>query len=260
MRLDGQVAIVTGAGTGIGRAAALAFAREGARVVLVGRRREPLEETATAVRDEGGSALVHPADLTDPAAIDGLVARTLSEYGAIDILVNNAGINVPERDLAQLSVEDWKAVIDGDLNGPFMLTRAVLPSMRERRRGTVVNVSSMAGVRASILSGPAYSAAKSALNSFTDSINLAERAHGIRACAVCPGEVETPIMELRPYPPSSEARATMLQPEDVAEAILLVAALPQRAAIELILIRPTVLRDVTEDRRARTEPQRHRGD
>jgi NADP-dependent 3-hydroxy acid dehydrogenase YdfG len=125
----------------------------------------------------------------------------------------------------------------------------VLPSMRERHTGTIINVSSMAGKRASLLSGVAYSAAKAALNSFTDSINLAERPNGIRACVICPGEVATPIMKLRPYPPSDEAMATMLQPEDVAAAVLLVASLPQRAAIEEILIRPTVLRDVGEDRR-----------
>ena len=121
--------------------------------------------------------------------------------------------------------------------------------MRERRRGTIINVSSMAGKRASLLSGPAYSAAKAGLNSFTESLNLAERANGIRASVVCPGEVATPIMKLRPYPPSDEAMATMLQPEDVADAVLLVAALPQRATIDELLIRPTVLRDVTEDRR-----------
>src|SRR5262249_14864017 len=151
--------------------------------------------------------------------------------------------------LADLSVEDWKAVMDADLTAPFLLTRALLPAMRERRRGTVINVSSMAAKRASTLSGSAYSTAKSALNSLTDSINLAERANGIRACAVCPREVSTPTLKLRPYPPSDEAMAMMLQPEDVAAAVLLVAALPHRATIDELLIRPTVLRDVTEDRR-----------
>jgi NAD(P)-dependent dehydrogenase (short-subunit alcohol dehydrogenase family) len=122
--------------------------------------------------------------------------------------------------------------------------------MRERGRGTIVNVSSMAGYRAAILTGPAYSAAKAGLNSFTDSINLAERDRGIRACTICPGEVHTPIMEQRPRPPSPEERATMLQPEDVAETIALIAALPDRAAVELVLIRPTEMRDRTADERA----------
>ena len=247
--LSGQVALVTGAGTGIGRAVAESFAREGARVGLNGRRREPLEETAAAVEAAGGEALVTPGDLTDPAAIDAVVREALDRWGQIDVLVNTAGVNVPRRALADLSVEDWETVIDADLTAPFLLCRAVLPAMRERRRGTIINVSSMAGKRASLLSGPAYSAAKAGLNSFTESLNLAERANGIRASVVCPGEVATPIMKLRPYPPSDEAMATMLQPEDVADAVLLVAALPQRATIDELLIRPTVLRDVTEDRR-----------
>ncbi len=247
--MSGQVALVTGAGTGIGRAVAETFAREGARVALNGRRREPLEETAAVMKAAGGEGLVTPADLTDRAAVEDLAATVLERWGQIDVLVNNAGLNVPRRALAELAVEDWQAVIDADLTAPFLLCRAVLPAMRERRRGTIINVSSMAGKRASLLSGPAYSAAKAALNSFTESINLAERRHGVRACAVCPGEVATPIMKLRPYPPSDEAMATMLQPEDVAAAVLLVAALPQRATIDELLIRPTVLRDVTLDRR-----------
>ena len=247
--LTGQVALVTGAGTGIGQAVAVMLAREGARVALNGRRVEPLEETAGLVARDGGETLVTPGDLTDVTAVDGVVQAVLARWGRLDVVVNNAGLNVPKRALGELDVADWQAVIQADLTAPFLLTRAALPAMREQRQGTIINISSMAGKRPSLLSGPAYGAAKAALNSFTESINLAERAHSIRACTVCPGEVATPIMKLRPYPPSDEAMATMLQPEDVAAAVLLVAALPPRAAIEEITIRPTVLRDVSEDRR-----------
>lgn len=247
--LSGQISLVTGAGTGIGRAVALAFAREGARVALNGRRREPLGETADLIGAAGGAALVTPGDLTDAAAVRAVVEAVADAWGDIDILVNNAGLNVPKRALAELSLEDWQAVITADLTAPFMLCQAVLPGMRAKGRGTIINVSSMAGKRPSLLSGPAYGAAKTALNSLTESINVAERANGIRACAVCPGEVATPIMALRPYPPSEAAMATMMQPEDVAETVLLVAAMPHRTAIEEVLMRPTVLRDVTEDRR-----------
>jgi NAD(P)-dependent dehydrogenase (short-subunit alcohol dehydrogenase family) len=243
-RLVGKVAIVTGAGSGIGRAAALALAREGARVALVGRRSRLLEE----VKDEiGGEAVTFPADVANERQVSGLTAAVEKTWGRIDILVNSAGTNVPERALLRMSGESWRQILDINLAGPFLLTRYVLPAMRMQRSGTIINVSSMAAVNASLLSGPAYSASKAALNSFTESINLSERSYGIRACAICPGEVATPILEQRRHPPSEAARATMLQPEDLAQTILLVANLPQRAAVELVLIRPTTLRDVGED-------------
>jgi NAD(P)-dependent dehydrogenase (short-subunit alcohol dehydrogenase family) len=248
--LEGQVALVSGAGTGIGRATAVALGREGASVTLVGRRPGPLQEVAAELEAAGADVLQQPGDITDAEAAEAMVRATVRRWGRLDVLVNNAGLNVAIRDLERLPVEDWRRVLEVNLTGPYLLTRAALPVMRERRRGTVVNVSSMAGYRAAILTGPAYSAAKAGLNSFTDSINLAERDRGIRACTICPGEVHTPIMEQRPRPPSPAERATMLQPEDVAETIALVAALPDRAAVELVLIRPTQMRDRTADERA----------
>jgi NADP-dependent 3-hydroxy acid dehydrogenase YdfG len=246
--LEGQVAVVTGAGTGIGRATAIALGRAGARVVLSGRRREPLEAVAAELHAAGVAAMVQPGDVTRQEAAAALADAASEAWGRLDLLVNNAGLNARVRDLDAISVDDWREVIEVNLLGTFLPTRSVLPAMRAAGRGTVVNVASIAGLTASLLSGPAYSASKAAVVSFTQSINLAERRHGIRACAICPGEVETPIMELRPNPPSAEARATMLQPEDIAETILHVAALPARAAVELVSIRPTVLRDVTRDR------------
>jgi len=248
-RLAGQVAIVTGGGTGIGEATAVALAREGARVAVVGRRAEPIEALAARVTAEGGTALAFPADVTDPDAVQGLVNEVREQWGRVDVLVNSAGVNVPRRDLASLSVADWDAVLRINLTGTFLVTHAVLPIMREQRCGTVVNVSSIAGYRAMALTGPAYNAAKAGVNAFTESINLAERRHGIRACAVCPGEVATPILDKRPEPPSPEARATMLQPEDLAETVLFVATLPQRATVELLTINPTEQRDWTAELR-----------
>ena len=242
-RLDGRVVIVTGAGSGIGEAAADAFAREGAAVALVGRRRQPLEEVAERLRGEGADALVQPTDVADGAGVDALAEAVLDRWGRVDVLVNNAGLNVPRRATGEVSVEDWQTVLDVNLTGTFLVTRAVLPTMREQRSGTVLNVSSWAGYRASDLTGPAYNAAKAGVNHFTESLNLSERAYGIRACVFCPGEVATPIMLQRPHPPSEEALATMLQPGDVAQTLLFVATLPQRAAIELVTLRPTVLRD-----------------
>lgn len=244
-----RAGIVTGAGTGIGRATAIGLGRLGWRCALIGRRREPLEGVAREVESAGGAAAVFPLDVTDESAVETMAAELNRRWGRVDLLVNNAGLNVPKRDLGLIEPADWQSVVAAGLHGPFLMTRAVLPAMRAQRRGTIINVSSMAAMRASTLSGPAYSAAKAALNSLTESTNLAERAHGIRACAICPGEVDTPILERRPFVPSAEARATMLQAEDVAEVILLVALLHPRAAVELVLMRPTILRDVSEDRR-----------
>ena len=179
-------------GSGIGEATALALAREGARVAVVGRRAEPLEALVDTLDSEGRTAFALPADVTDPDAAEGLVAEVRERWGRVDVLVNSAGINVPRRDLASLSVADWDAVLRVNLTGTFLVTHAVLPIMREQRSGTIVNVSSIAGYRAMALTGPAYNAAKAGVNAFTESINLADRRHGIRACAVCPGRWRRP--------------------------------------------------------------------
>jgi NADP-dependent 3-hydroxy acid dehydrogenase YdfG len=246
-RLDGEVAVVTGAGSGIGRAAATALAGAGAAVVLVGRRPGPLQETSSAITEGGGRALVQAADVADASQVALVADAVRRTFGHVDILVNNAGTNVPVRALDRVSIDDWRRVVEVNLHGPFLMTHAMLPLLRGRGGGTIVNVSSMAGITASVLSGPAYSAAKHALNSFTESINLAERARGIRACAICPGEVATSILDARPMPPSAESRATMLQPEDVASTIVHVVTLPPRATIELIAIRPTLVRDTSAE-------------
>ena len=248
-RLDGRVAVVTGGGTGMGQAAAAALARAGARVAVVGRRPEPLGEVVGRLTAEGWTAVALPGDVSDPDAVERLVAEVVGRWDRVDVLVNSAGINVPRRDLASVSVADWNAVLQINLTGTFLVTQAVLPIMREQRSGTVINVSSIAGYRAMALTGPAYNAAKAGVNAFTESINLADRRHGIRACAICPGEVATPFLEQRPQPPTPEARATMLQPEDVAHAVLFVAALPQRANVELLTMYPTEQRDWTAELR-----------
>jgi NADP-dependent 3-hydroxy acid dehydrogenase YdfG len=238
-RLDGQVAIVTGGGTGIGAAVTRALAAEGARVAAIGRRREPLEEAVAGLGEVG---LAVAADVVDASAVKRAVSTVLGRWGRVDILVNNAGTNVPRRQLPELSPQDWATVLEVNLTGTFLMTAAVLPAMRAQRSGTVVNISSMAGLRALAGSGPAYSAAKAGVNSFTESLNLTERVHGVRACVICPGGVSTPILDRMPHPLSTKARAALLQPEDVAEVVLLVALLPQRATVELITVYPTVQR------------------
>ncbi|MGY1602931.1 SDR family oxidoreductase [Geodermatophilus sp. SYSU D00815] len=242
-QLAGQVCLVTGGGSGIGQASAAALARAGAAVAVVGRRREPLAEVVAGLAAEGRAAVALPGDVTDPAVAEDVVADVLDRWGRLDVLVNSAGANVPDRDLESLSVADWHTVVQSNLTGTFLVTRAALPTMRRQRSGTVVNVSSIAGHRPMRLTGPAYNAAKAGVNAFTESINMADRRHGIRACAVCPGEVATPFLAFRPTPPSDAARATMLRAEDVAAAVLFVATLPPRVNVDLLTMQPTEQRD-----------------
>lgn len=236
-RLAGKTAWVTGAGSGIGRAVALAFAAEGCRLALTGRRTAPLEETASlSGRDDG---VVVPADLTDDEQIAAAAARVAAELGGPDILVNNAGINLPKRHWHQVGREEVRHVLDANLTAPFLLSLAVLPAMKARGGGLIVQVASMAGKRPSGFTGPGYIASKTGLVALSASFNLENGVHGVRSTCLCPGEVATPILDLRPEPPSAEERARMLQPEDVAAAALFVALLPPRACVDEILINPT---------------------
>ena len=240
MKLKGKGAIVTGAGSGIGEAVAQCYAEEGAEVVTVGRTLEKLER-AQASAGEAGSRL-HPyaLDVSDSAAVDALATWAVERLPQIDILVNNAGTNVPNRALAKLSREDFDTVIQVNLNAPFYLMQAVLPGMRERGDGVLITISSTAGVRATVVSGPSYSASKHGVRGLSLAAHLEEGDHGIRCCVICPGEVNTPILDRRPVVPSAKQRALMLQPEDVAQAALLVATLHPRATIPELVITPTL--------------------
>jgi NAD(P)-dependent dehydrogenase (short-subunit alcohol dehydrogenase family) len=241
--LAGKVAFVTGAGSGIGRAAAVALAQAGADVALVARTEAALAEVAAEITALGRRALTLPLSVNDNAAVEAAVARTVETLGRIDILVNNAGTNTPKRRLLDTSPEDWRLVVDVNLTGAYLCSRAILPIMREQGEGTVVNIASVAAKSASLLGGAHYSASKAAVLSLTQSINLEQRPHNIRATAISPGETATPILDRRAVPPTAEERARMLQPEDVAAAVVFAASLPQRACVEDILIRPTYLRD-----------------
>jgi NADP-dependent 3-hydroxy acid dehydrogenase YdfG len=240
MTLDGQVALVTGASSGIGWSTALALARAGAAVALTARRVDALQQLATEIIAAGGQALVAAADVAKPDEVEAAVQHTQERFGRLDILINNAGMNTKTRHFSDMSRDDWEQVIRVDLDACYYCIQAVLPAMRAQQRGTIVNVSSNAGRQASLVSGVAYSAAKAGVIALNQSINLEEWKHGIRACVVEPGEVDTPIILSRPTVPTDAHRATMLQPEDVAEAIVLVCSLPQRASIEEMLIRPRV--------------------
>lgn len=227
--------VVTGAGSGVGRAVAVKFAAAGWNVALVGRRAEPLEETAAqAPADAAPRVGVFPCDVSDPDAVASMAAAVLARFARVDVLVNSAGINVPQRSFAALSLDDWHAVVDTNLNGPYYCVRAFLPAMRERQNGTIVNINSDVGKIARELAGPAYVSSKFGLMGLTQQINAEERRNGIRACSICPRDVNTPLLDKRPQPPSADARARMLQPEDLADCVWLAATLPQRVVLDEI--------------------------
>lgn len=242
MKLENKIAIVTGAGSGIGRAIAELFAQEGATVVSVGRTREKLD----VAKKEAGSAgeRIHPRalDVSDVTAAGALVTSTVAEFGRVDILVNNAGINVAKRALSELTTADFDKLVQVNLNGAFYVIHGALPVMRKQGGGLIINVSSVAGVRASELGGAAYSASKFGLSGLSKTIGVEEAKNGIRSCLIYPGEVNTPILDARPVVPDAERRAKMLQPEDLAQAALLIATLHPRATIPEMVITPTLQR------------------
>jgi len=237
--LKGKIAWVTGAGSGIGAAAAEALAKDGATVVLTGRRREPLEKVAAKIKQAGGMAHVQPGDLMSAAAVEKIAGFIKDKLGRLDILVNNAGLNVSERDWRRLMPAAIDELIHGNLSSAFYCVAAVLPMMRAQKDGVMIHTASMAGRFVSPLSGAGYTAAKHGVVAMSHSINMEECVNGIRSCAVCPGEVATPILDKRPVPVSAEDRAKMVQPEDCGDLIRYIASLPKHVCINEVLITPT---------------------
>lgn len=234
--ISGKVAWVTGAGSGIGESAAMKLAEAGCKVILSGRRRTMLEKVAGQIQNQ---VFVEPLDVSDCDSVVSVANSIVETYGPIDIGVFSAGINIKNRDWPVLSVEDWNQVINIDLNGAFYCCQAVLPSMRLNGGGLIINISSMAAKNPASLSGPAYISAKHAMNAMTASLILEERNNGIRATAICPGEVATPILDNRPIPVSEDDRARILQSDDLGELILFLAKQPSHITINEVLINPT---------------------
>jgi len=233
-----QTAVITGAGSGVGRAVTLALARQGWSAVISGRRESALHETLEQAGDLG--AHLHPVrcDVCSEDEVSRLMAAARKKLGPIEVLVNSAGVNVPNRAFKDLSSSDYQRILDTNLNGAFFCIQAVLPWMREAGSGTIVNILSDAARTARVVSGPAYVAAKFGLLGVTQAINGEERHNGIRACAILPGEINTSLLDCRPDPPPMAARETMLSADDVAACVLLAVQLPPRAIVEELLIRP----------------------
>jgi NAD(P)-dependent dehydrogenase (short-subunit alcohol dehydrogenase family) len=236
--LDGQVALIFGASSGIGRAAAFAFAEVGATVALAARRGSMLAELAAQIGTQGHTALALPTDVSHRDQVDRAVATTVRRFGRIDVVLNAAGLNTQQRRLSDLSQGDWDRVLSTNLTGAFNTTQAVVPQLRAQGGGLIIQFSSVSG-RWGDLSGAAYQASKHGIVGLCQATMVEERLNGIRVSAILPGLVDTPMPMNRLTPPSRETLDKALQPEDVALACVFLASLPARTYIpELIMMPP----------------------
>jgi len=235
--MSGRVLWVTGAGSGMGRASAVAAARSGRRVALSGRRRAALEETAGLVADAGGEALVLPLEVADAEAVAQARAQVAEHWGRVENLVLAAGLNQPRRAWADQTVAGFAEVVTTNLTGVVTVVDAALPDLRAAG-GQVVVVSSYSGWRFSPGAGVAYSSSKTALTAVCQTLNAQEARHGVRACHLCPGDVDTDFLAFRPQVPDADARAVMLSPEDVARTVLFVLDSPPHVRIDELVVSP----------------------
>jgi NAD(P)-dependent dehydrogenase (short-subunit alcohol dehydrogenase family) len=231
--LAGQVALVTGAGRGIGAAIAGKLARMGALTVLCGRTRKPLESTAESIAGAGGQAQALACDVTDWRSVEAAAAHVDQTLHRLDLLVNNAGVGGFGGPLHQLPLESWDQVLNTNLRGVYYCIRAFAPMMIRARSGHIINISSLAGKNA-LPNGAAYAASKWGLNGLSYSVAEELRAHNIRVSVVCPGSVDT---ELSPH--AGKDKAKMLQPEDVAHVVALLVTQAPQSFVSEVLLRPT---------------------
>ena len=235
-----KTALVTGAGSGIGRSITATLAEMGLRVALLGRDREKLERARAGLAMGRDSAFVAACDISDRFAVKAAVDQIMTAFDGIDVLVCNAGTNVKNRSLESLDPTDWDRMIATNLTGSFNLVHSVLPSMRQRKNGLIVQICSVAGLRASTLGGAGYSASKFGQSALGICLGREEGPRGIRSSVIYPGEVNTPILDARPIPVGAERRAAILQPEDVAAAVRFLVELHPRAHVPELVIKPTV--------------------
>lgn len=239
--LTSKVAWVVGAGSGIGAACATALAGAGATVVLTGRRRFLLEETAGHIALSGGRAMIEEGDLGDAERVDS-IAEAIAGLGRLDVMVNAAGVNVAGRHWSDLSADSIGQIVNGNLSAALLVSRAALALMRPRGDGLLIHIGSWAAHFPGTLAGPVYTATKCGVVAMSHNINMEEGLNGIRSCVLSPGEVATPLLDQRPVPISPEDRAAMLRPADVADLVLYLAGLPARVCVNEIIVSPTVNR------------------
>jgi NADP-dependent 3-hydroxy acid dehydrogenase YdfG len=236
--LTGKIAWVTGAGSGIGEAAALALAEDGATVILTGRTRDKLENTARRIHNSG-QAHVQPADLTDKEQVRRVGAYIKVTFDRLDILVNNAGVNILDRHWDKLTPESIDYMVQGNLTAALYCVTVALPFMRAQQDGVIIHTASMAGRFIGGVAGPIYVAAKHGIVAMSHGLNMEECVNGIRSTVFLPGEVATPILDQRPNPVSPEVRAKMVQPADCGDLIRYVVNLPSHVVMNEVHLAPT---------------------
>ena len=235
--LEGKRALITGGGTGSGRGIALALAGEGCQVAITGRREQVLQETAQ-LGPTDPAIQYRAADVSNREEVRDLFRWAAEAIGPIDILINSAGINVKNRAVKELSAEDFDRMLQINCTGAYNTIFAVLPQMRERRDGLIININSIAGLRASELAGVGYTTAKFAMTALARGVANEEGNNGIRVTSIFPGEINTPILDQRPEPVSDERKATLLQPEELGATVVYLAKLPPNAHVAELVIKP----------------------
>jgi len=240
-RLAGKKILITGASSGFGRGIALACAAEGADLALVARDTERLQAVADLARAQGSEVVICSANIADQTQVLAAVAHAKVALGQIDVLVNDAGMNVTQRSIKDTSLEQWRQLLDVNLTSAFLFTKAILPDMIARQAGTIINVASRAALHPHLAGGVGYSTSKQGMDALTQVTNEEANPHGVRACLLCPGVGNTPLLDRRPVPPPMDQRAKMLQPEDLGAVVVLIASMPPHVNIELVSMLPTRL-------------------
>ena len=238
MKLQNKTALITGGATGIGYGIATALAAAGCRVAITGRREDKLQEAAAAWSGQP-PMIYHTCDVGDRPGVNALFDWATKQLGQIDILVNAAGTNIKNRTMAEMRPEQWDELMSANATGVYNCMYAVLPQMRARQDGVIINISSISGKRAFALGGIAYVASKFAMSGLSTAVANEDGKNGIRVTTIYPGEVDTPILEHRPKPVSDEHRAAILKPEDFGDIVVSIAALPKRAHVPELILKPT---------------------
>ena len=234
--LEDKVVWITGAGSGIGQNAAVTLSKLGMKVILSGRNVKNLQETALKCKN---NPIIKKLDIADKNQVKCVAHEIKMEFMHIDILINCAGINIENRDWDNINENEWDDVFQTNINGLFYCCKSAIPMMKERQDGLIINISSWSGNHVSLLSGVSYTSSKHALNAMTETINMKYCNLGIRACALCPGEVSTAILDKRPKKLSKEQKDKMLQPDDLGETIAFICQMPKHVCINELTISPT---------------------